>query len=432
MQNTNTNVVDFLNSHYSIKERKRLLTRTRSRIIVKFRLRANKDNCKTTNVIYVRLRVNGTTCCDFTTGIVVERSQWDSPKMRIKGHSAKIEEKNRTLRQIEDDLLILHSNLVREGVRPTAKMLKDLYTKKVLGYPSLVQLAESFLSQHQQKVRTSTMYQHRTKHNKLLGYLDKTKQKSIEIHHINTIWVNHFYNYLTNESSTPAANRVVQWLSQLFDFAVDTGTIENNPIKYYKLPKTKSFSSDYLNENELQTFFDFQFNLSETLPKKVGRPCNWNLKMSEALNLFLLACFTGISSCDLLHFNPSEDIKTDEDGTRYIILKRKKNGNTCIIPLMKEAQTILERMEYKIPKLRNDEYNSLLKKVANHVEFPNPNRLKTHLARKTAATLLLNRGVPIYIVSKVLGHKSVRTTEKHYATLLDSTIKRHFKELKLL
>jgi integrase len=36
--------------------------------------------------------------------------------------------------------------------------------------------------------------------------------------------------------------------------------------------------------------------------------------------------------------------------------------------------------------------------------------------------IMLNNGVPIGIVSRILGHASIKTTEKAYAFLLDKTI----------
>jgi len=39
--------------------------------------------------------------------------------------------------------------------------------------------------------------------------------------------------------------------------------------------------------------------------------------------------------------------------------------------------------------------------------------LNTHLARHTFADIMLNSGVPLEDVSKMLGHKNIRTTQRY-------------------
>ena len=48
--------------------------------------------------------------------------------------------------------------------------------------------------------------------------------------------------------------------------------------------------------------------------------------------------------------------------------------------------------------------------------------MHSHLARHTFATTLLNNGVDMVSVSKVLGHANSRITEKVYAKMLPDTI----------
>lgn len=54
-----------------------------------------------------------------------------------------------------------------------------------------------------------------------------------------------------------------------------------------------------------------------------------------------------------------------------------------------------------------------------------------HMLRKTfASTILLNNDVPIEIVSKLLGHSSIRVTEAAYAQVMNKNTSRHMNQLK--
>ena len=71
---------------------------------------------------------------------------------------------------------------------------------------------------------------------------------------------------------------------------------------------------------------------------------------------------------------------------------------------------------------------SLLKEIAEILGINK--RLTTHTARKTfASTILLNNDVPIEIVSKLLGHSSIRVTEAAYAQVMNKNTSRHMNQL---
>ena len=57
--------------------------------------------------------------------------------------------------------------------------------------------------------------------------------------------------------------------------------------------------------------------------------------------------------------------------------------------------------------------------------------LTFHIARHTfATTVTLSNGVPIESVSKMLGHKNIRTTQ-HYAKILESKVSQDMNNLKI-
>lgn len=71
---------------------------------------------------------------------------------------------------------------------------------------------------------------------------------------------------------------------------------------------------------------------------------------------------------------------------------------------------------------KNRAINISLHTLGDKIHLPFP--LHFHVARHTFATLALNNTVDVKTISTLLGHSSVLTTEKVYATLLPSTIEK--------
>ena len=71
---------------------------------------------------------------------------------------------------------------------------------------------------------------------------------------------------------------------------------------------------------------------------------------------------------------------------------------------------------------KNRTINISLKTLGDKINLPFP--LHFHIARHTFATLALNNTVDIKTISTLVGHSSVLTTEKVYATLMPSTIEK--------
>ena len=84
------------------------------------------------------------------------------------------------------------------------------------------------------------------------------------------------------------------------------------------------------------------------------------------------------------------------------------------------AKDIILKYDYELPIISNQKMNAYLKEIADVCGISK--NLHSHLARKTYATLLLNRGVAIEAVSKTLGHSNIRITQECYAHLLNKTI----------
>ena len=145
-------------------------------------------------------------------------------------------------------------------------------------------------------------------------------------------------------------------------------------------------------------------------------------------DIFLFSCYTGLAYADVQKLKRSE-ITVGIDGEKWIFIKRQKTDSLSRIPLLPAALQILNRYtehpqcKYKdqvLPVLSNQKMNSYLKEIADACGISK--NLTYHIARHTfATTVTLSNGVPIETVSKMLGHRNIKTTQ-HYAKILDKKI----------
>jgi len=135
-------------------------------------------------------------------------------------------------------------------------------------------------------------------------------------------------------------------------------------------------------------------------------------------DMFVFACYTGISYADLYHLKHS-DILEQEDGSRIIMFKRQKTNVASCIPVLPAVQAILDKHRdsqftgwggklFRMQTLTIMEKH--LKEIAKAAKVDKC--LTFHMGRHTfATTVCLSQGVPIETVSRMLGHASIQTTQ---------------------
>jgi len=96
-----------------------------------------------------------------------------------------------------------------------------------------------------------------------------------------------------------------------------------------------------------------------------------------------------------------------------------KRGYERIIKINHQALDILNKRNNIFWSYSKGHISKFFKQYARDV---NINDVQFHDLRRTFGWNLIKQGVSIYQVSKLLGHKSVLTTERHYAPLLTTQI----------
>lgn len=100
-----------------------------------------------------------------------------------------------------------------------------------------------------------------------------------------------------------------------------------------------------------------------------------------------------------------------------------KNGKEHTIPLTKRASTIIQKRisEYGAGKLFPTPYDALQKRFSRAVEHLQLEDVSLHTLRHTFASRLVQRGIPIQTVSKLLNHSTIQMTMR-YAHLAPSNL----------
>ncbi|WP_240916422.1 site-specific integrase [Pedobacter sp. HDW13] len=153
-------------------------------------------------------------------------------------------------------------------------------------------------------------------------------------------------------------------------------------------------------------------------------------------DIFLFSCYTGLAYIDIYQLKRSEIIDKNGD-EKWISINRQKTGTATRVPLLPKAIALLIKYENHpqcidqnkaFPVSTNQKMNAYLKEIADICGIKIP--LSYHIARHTfATTITLQNGVPIETVSKMLGHKDIRTTQ-HYAKTLDIKVGRDMAALR--
>lgn len=121
-----------------------------------------------------------------------------------------------------------------------------------------------------------------------------------------------------------------------------------------------------------------------------------------------------------------EDIQ--QEGAEFFLRDhRQKTGSEYKLILLPKAIEILSRYDYNLNIITDQKANYYLKIVAAKVGIKIP--LTMHVGRHTFATWALSSGINIEVVSKMLAHTDIKTTQI-YAKVLQQDVTSGFSRLK--
>ena len=203
---------------------------------------------------------------------------------------------------------------------------------------------------------------------------------------------------LSQNSKHSYFNKLLAALKQ----AVKDGIIPTNPAEGVEGFKQGEHEREFLTLDELQAAVDAECEIPQ-------------LKTA-----FIFSCLTGLRWSDIQKLVWSEMQHSNEMG-HYIRFRQKKTKGVETLPIPEQAISLLgERKENDERVFKGLKYSAWhnLKLQPWMTRAGISKKITFHCARHTYATLQLTLGTDIYTVSKMLGHKDLKTTQV-YAKIID-------------
>ena len=391
-----------------------------------FYLKKSKNYLKGAIPIYLRITVDGASK-EISLGRDCDIDRWNTNSGRMFGTKEDAKLLNAYLDTLQTKVYEVRRQLLEKDETITAEALKNT----LRGTNEKSKMIMEIFQYHNDQMKNlvskdyspTTLIRYKTSFGHTKSFMEwKYGFSDIDIKKLNYEFISHYEFWLKTVRNCNH-NTTIKYISnfrKIVNQCIRNGWLEKDPFVGFKMIK-KEVIPEFLTEHEIQKMAEKKF-VSD--------------RINQVRDIFLFCCYTGLAFVDVKKLKVSE-IGIGIDGNKWIFTNRQKTDTPSRIPLLPIALEILER--YKdhpvcvnsdkvLPVLSNQKYNEYLKEIGNVCEI-NKN-LTTHTARHTfATTVTLGNGVPMESVSKMLGHKNLRTTQ-HYAKVLDKKISDDMNALK--
>ena len=385
---------------------------------VLFYPKKNRVKNAETASIYARITIDGQRS-EFSIGRKVELRRWDAQSGRLRGTAMEVSTFNRFLDSVRNRCFEIYESCIKEGEKVSATTIKNIYlgrSRKQWGTLEIFQNhndeMESLLGK---EYSAGTLQRYKAAYKHLSGYIKHNYgRQELPVAKVDYQFITGFEYYLKSKKNLGhnTAIKYVVNFKKIIRIAYANQWIKRDPFFHWQA-SWKNRDRECLTGIELSVLWNTDFD-SERLEK--------------VRDVFLFCCYTGLAYVDVKQLK-GENIVIGIDGNRWIKKYRNKTKILCSVPLLPVAEAILEkyskdgdkyRMKPLLPVPTNQKSNQYLKEIAERCGIHKT--LTTHLARHTfATTVTLSNGVPIESVSKMLGHRSLKTTQI-YAKVLDTKI----------
>lgn len=375
---------------------------------IEVRLILRKNKAKQ-GIAPIRIKYKiGSRTAEYKTGEKVYVDSWEPVREVVIGKSVEVKLQNQRLQQHKINFISLYQRLQLNGEDLDFESFRQaIYASSK--EEMLLPLVEEYINRVKALIgidnAKSTWAKYTYLEKKIIAFLKEDRRVAdISLHKLNHKFLDDLQYFLKVNQGIGhnTSNKYIQHLKTILKFGVKQGKLKTDPFVGYRCT-IRPVKRDFLTISEIQIIESKHFEVK---------------RLEEVRDIFIFCCYTGLAYSDVEDLD-SSNIVMGIDGTKWIHTFRKKTDVKSTIPILRQAQYYLDKYighPYCInkgkllPVRSNQKMNAYLKEIQHLCGIQK--KLTTHLARHTfASTILLNNGVPIESVSKMLGHTNIKTTQ---------------------
>lgn len=379
----------------------------------------SKINKKGENPIYFRLIV-GENKTEISTGIHVFPQFFDGKSGRVINKHKDAEFLNFKIDTLVTSFQKQYKTLQEKEIPYTAEELKQRILGSHTELKGIAEYFEDYCNKLKKLIGVDYCFKTVERYGITLKYLKEFISKEYNtkdylLVNLNIKFISGFDLFLKSEkkNNSNTAAKSISNLKAVVNKAITEGYISNNPFHGFKI-KLSPPNIKFLNEAELAKIENKVFEID---------------RLELVRKIWLFQVYTGLAYIDMVKLNKDEIIIYN--GKPWLNLYRTKTKIPVKVPLIARAIDILKEFKSDsnlvFPSLSNQKMNSYLKEIADICGITK--KLSTHVARHTfATTITLACGVSVDVVSAMLGHSSLKSTQQ-YAKVVPIKIEREMMKI---
>lgn len=394
----------------------------RSTFKILFYLKRNAPKKNGLVPVMCRITVNGKVS-QFSCKLDVEEQLWNVQLGRMTGRSLVAQETNRMLDKIRVGINKSYQEICDRDNYVTAEKVRNVFLGMGMNHETLLAVFRQHNEDYAKqvgKIKSQRSYWKYCIVYKHLSEFIKQRYKvsDIALKELTPAFITDFELFLRTEKNhcnNTVWSYMMPFRSIIF-MAINNGWLQRDPFYAYSITKEET-KRGFLSKEEIRLLIDGTF-------KKKG--------YELVRDLFLFCTFTGLTFIDMKNLT-KDNLQLSFDGHLWIKTNRQKTGVESNIRLLDIPLQIIKKYEGRaegnlllpVPCYANCKYD--LKVIAKKCGIDK--NVTWHVARHTyATTICLSNDVPIETLSKMLGHRSIRTTQI-YAKITGEKISRDMEQL---